>query len=368
MPWCRIDTTVPGGNLAILSATEHGEVVDLVAEPEQRGGSEPWFWWRFRIHAQGAGRIRLRLRGRSVFAGTGPVLRGPDGIWRRVPSSADTVELPITADGVWDAALAHPYQLSDWEAWCARRPTHPLLRHATLAVSRSGRSVPYVEVGAGRALRVSVSARHHACECMAGWALEGLLDAWLDDAACSRLRSEAALIAIPFVDLDGVEAGDQGKARSPHDHNADYEALIYPETRAIAALLPAWGGGSWRIALDLHCPWIGGPGHEHIHLVNCPDPGRAARQLAFAALVEAEDRSGLRYRADQTLAWGVDWNKAPPERRRSFSRWAGSQAGVRIAAGIEIPYAIANGSEVVPEACAAFGAALARAIAAWSPA
>ena len=36
---------------------------------------------------------------------------------------------------------------------------------------------------------------------------------------------------IPFVDIDGVENGDQGK-QAPHDHNRDYiNSPIYPETK-----------------------------------------------------------------------------------------------------------------------------------------
>jgi hypothetical protein len=365
--WCRIDTDVPGANLAVLGISEDGVGrVTLHAEPEQRGGTEEWFWWRFRIHADGPGTIRLHLRGRRCLAGSGPVLRGPDGAWRRVAATGvDTVELTISDAGVWDAALAHPYQLADWQAWSAGRSGHPMLAPGTLAVTRNGRDVPLLRVGTGNRLRVTISARHHACECMANWVLEGLLDAWLDHSGCDRLRREVELLAIPFVDLDGVEDGDQGKARAPHDHNGDYEALIYPETRAISTLLPSWGSGRWRMALDLHCPWVGGPGHEHIYLVNCPDPARAARQLAFAGLIEGLDDSGLGYQASGTLAWGTDWNRAPPERRRSFSRWAGSQPGMLIAAGMEIPYALARGTEVTPEKCRAFGRVLALAIAAW---
>ena len=35
-------------------------------------------------------------------------------------------------------------------------------------------------------------------------------------------RRNVEVLAIPFMDKDGVEEGDQGKNRKPRDHNRDY--------------------------------------------------------------------------------------------------------------------------------------------------
>ena len=78
---------------------------------------------------------------------------------------------------------------------------------------------------------------------------------------------------VPFVDKDGVEDGDQGKNRRPHDHNRDYggradgDHSIYASTRALRERIPAWSGGKLRVALDLHCPWIRGEHNEVIYFV-----------------------------------------------------------------------------------------------------
>ena len=58
---------------------------------------------------------------------------------------------------------------------------------------------------------------------------------------------------VPMMDVDGVENGDQGKERSPHDHNRDYEKDRYNSVRALkefAAPLDI------EFFLDLHCPGL----------------------------------------------------------------------------------------------------------------
>ena len=75
------------------------------------------------------------------------------------------------------------------------------------------------------------------------------------------------MLAIPFMDRDGVEDGDQGKNRTPHDHNRDYnERPLYPEVSALMKL-----GESLKprvlVATDLHCPHIRGEWNDRVYLV-----------------------------------------------------------------------------------------------------
>ncbi len=79
---------------------------------------------------------------------------------------------------------------------------------------------------------------------MATYALEGFLSAVLADDACGRQWQENwEVLAVPFLDKDGVENGDSGKNRAPHDHNRDYnEQPLYPE---IAALMKQ--GAKWQL-------------------------------------------------------------------------------------------------------------------------
>ena len=120
--------------------------------------------------------------------------------------------------------------------------------------------------------RVFLTARHHACEALASYVLEGLMDAVLADQQDGAwLREHVEFMVVPLVDKDGVEDGDQGKNRKPHDHNRDYIQTIYPSVREITRRVPDWSQGKLAITFDLHCPHIRGPHNEVIYFVGGRD-------------------------------------------------------------------------------------------------
>jgi hypothetical protein len=263
-----------------------------------------------------------------------------------------------------------PYQLSDWQRFTDSLPLSATVASDTLCTTRDGRPVPTLTLRsttAPPAHRVAVTCRHHCCEMMADYVLEGLARWALtaDEPAADWLRRHVELLLIPFVDLDGVERGDQGKGRRPHDHGRDYQRRSrYPATRAIRRLLPAWGHGRLRVGIDLHCPHISGPCNEVIYLVGLPEAGPALEQRRFSALLETARRGPLPFSAPDFLAFGAAWNTAQNYRDGiSFARWVAQIPGVALATTIEIPYADASGAEVNQETARAFGADLARALA-----
>jgi hypothetical protein len=175
------------------------------------------------------------------------------------------------------------------------------------------------------------------------------------------------LNVVPFVDLDGVENGEQGKNRKPRDHNRDYdERSLYPETKAIKNLVASWTGGPLRVAIDLHCPWIRGPHNEVIYMVGSADKSIAKEQERFARILQRVSSGPLPYDASDNLAFGTAWNTDKNyEQGTSFSRWAGRQSGIEMAASFEIPYANAGGKPVTPDSARAFGRDLAAALVAY---
>jgi hypothetical protein len=71
------------------------------------------------------------------------------------------------------------------------------------------------------------------------------------------------------VDKDGVEAGDQGKNRMPHDHNRDYgDNPIYPEIQAISDIAHKY---KIHFAIDFHCPALRGDIHKAMHFLGLAD-------------------------------------------------------------------------------------------------
>jgi len=200
---------------------------------------------------------------------------------------------------------------------------------------------------------------------MASYALEGIMEVVLADTDDGKwFRERVELLVIPFVDKDGVEDGDQGKNRKPHDHNRDYQGeSIYPSVRALRELVPAWSERRLKVALDLHCPYIRGPLNEVIYMVGSPSKTTWEQQCEFGKILEAVQTGPLVYRTENNLPFGEGWNTAQNYGSgKSCSRWASELDGIQLATSYEIPYATASGRAVTAETARAFGQDLARAL------
>ena len=216
--------------------------------------------------------------------------------------------------------------------------------------------------------RALLTCRHHACESIASYVLEGLMETVLTaeaqgDAAGIWLRDNVEFLVVPFVDKDGVEDGDQGKLRYPRDHNRDYDGdSVHATTGALRALVPAWSEDRLKIALDLHCPWIRGEHNEVIYFVGGPDERNWAQLQRFSTLLEDVRTELLPYHRSDNLPFGQGWNTAEnTSQGRSFSGWAGDLPGILLATTLETPYANVYDQTVTPDAARALGRGLAHA-------
>ncbi len=201
---------------------------------------------------------------------------------------------------------------------------------------------------------------------MANYVLEGLIGAVLEpDTDDTRwLAANVAFLAIPFVDKDGVEEGDQGKNRKPRDHNRDYAGdSVYPETKAIRELLPKWAGKGPALAIDLHCPYIRGETDHWIYQVGSSAEHIAPEQQRLTEILAEVARGPIPYAKTGILPFGKAWNTAGNySAGTSFARWAAGLESARLATSFEIPYATASGAEVNPASARAFGRDLAAAL------
>ncbi len=364
-----IDADFLGGNIVVEQIT--GDTVLL--RPDQRDSAEWWFYWYFRVRGAAGRTLRFQFSGRNPIGTQGPAVSTDAGrSWSWLgPQAVHGSSFSYTFDQEYDEVrfcFSIPYREADLQEFLRQYADSPCLAIGELCRTRKDRSVERLHVGnlgGDATYRVLLTARHHACESIASYALEGLVEAVLADTDVGRwFRDNVEVLAIPFVDKDGVEDGDQGKNRRPHDHNRDYLGeSIYPSVRAIRRFVPRWAKGKLKVAIDLHCPHISGKYNEIIYMVGSADSDVWRQQQEFASILESSREGPLPYSADSSLPFGTGWNTASNYgRHKSSSGWAAEQAGVRLATTIEIPYANVGTAVVTTDNARAFGHDLARAL------
>lgn len=364
-----VDAEFPGGN-AIIEKVEGDEVT---LRQDLRDTAGHWFWWNFRVRGAAGRTLTFRFTNGNVIGVRGPAVSLDGGkTWAWLGAGAvkgTSFSYAFPADAAEARfCFAMPYFEADLKAFLTRYAGNASLKVLSLTRSRKGREVERLHVGkldGPPRHRIAVTARHHACECMASYSVEGLIEAMLADTPDGQwFRANVEAMIIPFVDKDGVEDGDQGKNRKPRDHNRDYLGeSIYPETRAIREIVPKWAEGQLACAFDLHCPHIRGAYNEVIYIVGAETPEAWEQQTIFGKTLEAVRTGPLPYRAADNLPFGKAWNTgANYASGKSFSRWARELEGTRLVASFEIPYANAGGQTVTTESARAFGHDLAKAI------
>lgn len=362
-----IEAGFPGGNVKVVRV----EGAEVHIEPDMRECSGKWFYWAFRVSGAEGRTLNINLPAISMGL-LGPAVSTDGGAtWRWLydkPAERTRFSYTFANGEPVYFCLAFRYTSAEFEAFLRRYSDNPGLRRNILATSRRGREVPYLQLGARapqRGLRLFLSARHHACEMMASYVLEGIMEAILvsEEEWARWLRDNVEVTVVPITDFDGVEDGEQGKNRIPRDHNRDYgDDTIYPEVRAIKELAGAWGVDRKAVAMDIHCPYIyGGRYNERIYMVGNQDGLVWDEQQQLAGILERVAR-GLPYRAEDNLPFGQDWNHAGNYGAyMSCSRWFAVQPQIKLATAIEIPYAVASGEAVTDVSAREFGRSLAQA-------
>ena len=367
-PPIRVDADFPGGNIVVDSIA--GDTVTLHQDLRDTEGN--WFYWYFRVRGAAGRTLEFRFTESNASGTRGPALSlegGKTWAWlgtNAVKGKTFTCAIPPEAREA-RFCFAIPYLESNLKDFLKRHRSNRNLKAETLCQTPKGRKVELLRLGrldGDAEYCVLLTCRHHACEMIASYSLEGIMDEVLGDTNEGRwLRERMEFFLVPFMDKDGVEEGDQGKNRKPHDHNRDYDGESrYASVRAVRELVTRrLGSRKIAFALDLHCPSIRGPNNERIYFVGGPDQANWARVGEFAKVLEAEQRGPLHYRAADNLPYGQAWNtlEGLP---RSFGRWAAAQPNVRVGTSLEIPYANVSETTVTPQNARAFGHDLARAL------
>jgi len=357
-----IERNFPGGNIVVDSIA--GDTVTL--RQDRAETSEWWFYWCYRVRGAAGRKVRFVFSDGDVFAALGPACSGDGVNWRWlgracVQSYGAHVGFEYQF-GVGETemyfAFSLPYVQTDLARFLAR---HGEIQTTTLCQSEQGRAVELMCLPSRQGTyKLPLTARTHACEAMANYVLEGIFEHALGEEPTSAfLREHVDLVAVPFVDKDGVERGEQGKCRRPHDHNRDWtDSPRYATVRAVQQVIPAWRGVA-PVTLDLHCPWIRAEQNETIFFVG-PPPPHDAELYRLAEILEASRTGELRFRADGTYPFGDGWNKGTSATCGAYMR---QQVARGLAATLEVSYALADGQTVTADNARALGRDVGRALA-----
>lgn len=356
-----VTTDHPGGNGDLLGVD--GDAIRL--RPEIRDSSERWFYWHVALEPAFDGRLCVAFDDEFVSP-RGPAVRRPQEPWSWLGAdareSATAFAYDATAGERVQFALAPAYQVADFDAFLDGTDG---VERESLTTSEDGRAVPLVRTGRGED-HVFLTARHHACESTASYVLEGFLAA----CAAGDALDGVTVHAVPFVDVDGVERGDQGKNRAPHDHNRDYvdgNALtddvgpIYRSTRAVTEYVNGLATtGSLHATLDFHCPYKWGGDNDRPFFVEPAEDTPADVAALADALAERSAGDDLSF--DPTPGVGIHQFDGQSERLlHTFSRFA-EQAGADLATTFEVPYVGTEADPVTPHAARTLGRRLAAAL------
>jgi hypothetical protein len=230
------------------------------------------------------------------------------------------------------------YLQTNFEIFTAKHKTDSRFKLTELCKSRKGRKVESLNLGtddSAQKTKILLTSRHHCCEMTANYVIEGMLEEAMENPEILELIEFSV---VPFVDKDGVEEGDQGKNRKPHDHARDYiEDSLYPETKAIREFILK---NKTNIIIDLHCPGLYNGTNELIHIVGSEFCDNQRETDRYATLMEKKAVDLIPFSASDTIRFGTGWNTEKNfTQGKSLERWTAPLEFVDMSMAIEIPYA-----------------------------
>ena len=362
-----VHANVPGGN--ILVERIEGDSVFLRQDWRTSPSS---FYWLFAVSGAAARTLEFRFTAGPVFGIRGPAVSCDAGqSWAWLGTNVCLGETFRYTFGQTDHEIrfgvAIPYVEQDLERFLSHYATNAALKVGSLGHTPEGHVAEWLRAGRldGQAPhRILITCRHHPDETMANFVAEGLLQEVLNPAGAGPWFSENAEVCVaPFIDKDGVEAGNPGHRPVAQDPWFDYgDESHYTSVLALRARFDPRIGLPVRIALDFQCPGL----HEDkIRLIPSPGSQFATNFDRFSqALEQEQQRQGsLIYHASDNLPFGYRSNQTnADESQPSFMHWAQTLQGIELIAAVQLPYAAVGTQEVTPDSARAFGQGLALAI------
>ncbi len=348
-----VSSEFSGGNVAVT--TNEGAAVTFGAEPRaEKGGA----YWYFAATANEPGTVTFT----TTLGGIG--FQGP-----AISTDGGKTWKWLGLDQVTEASFSHdfakkgdtvrfsssiPYVQANLDAFVKENAGNPNLKTSVLTKSGKGRDVTLLKIGnEGPGVRpMLVTGRQHANESVSSYVLEGFLRAAVsNDPAGVEFRKKYVLYAVPLTDTDGVELGDQGKNRKPHDHNRDWtDKPIHAE---VIALMELDKEKNFKFALDFHCPTMRMDIHQRMYFAGqqAPPANNLAYMEEFGRLIKEGMPKGAPGGPAMMASAPITETTAP---KPMFSRYFGAKPGVVFVCTLEFPFSPPK-AEMNPPALLEYG-------------
>jgi hypothetical protein len=369
----------PGGNIIVDSIVEN----TVYVRPDQNGtdtAKGDWFYWQFQVEGAEGRQLQFYFNQEHAITRKGPSYSLDNAMnWSFLfpENLVDTNAITFSFDDndtLVRFGLTIPYVKTDWEWFVEANKDafEAYVKTSVLTETSNGRDVNYYTIKHPKQeIRriLFFTARHHACESTASFVLEGIMKSFLDRIGKNdALIQGIQLIAIPFMDLDGVQSGEQGKNRYPHDHNRDYQKFFYSEPRALDSLFTKLTDCKPTLIIDLHSPWIKYNQNETLFFIGQERIDFSAKLKDLANIIQSTHKGNLPFDSESAIfPFGKDWNnrtmtESLDNQLLSFSQWGAMQENVFLASTLEIPYANVKDVPVSKKNLREFGQALLEAL------
>jgi cytosolic carboxypeptidase protein 6 len=236
-----------------------------VTRPENRPiNPSPWF--AFRVRSATAKTITVQLTCEGTRLRYQPKISVDATHWVDLPAGAftpgpnpeeGTLRLEVGPEPLWVAAQ-EIVSGDALEAWSRTLERLPFVTRAEIGRSLRGKPLYKLDIDAtlngDKAGVIVLISRQHPPETTGSKALMRFVETVAADTPLARsFREKFAVLLVPLVNPDGVEAGHWRHNENGVDTNRDWGIFAQPETRAVRdAILAARKKGRLVLHLDFH--------------------------------------------------------------------------------------------------------------------
>lgn len=290
-----------GGNIEVVKAEDDR----IILKNELRDTGEDWFYWAFCVEGAAGRTLKFEFNEKNRVGYYGAAVSHDLYHWNWTENGVDesfTYTFAENENRVYFAhhMLYHPLRFFDFLQ--SRK-----MKADTLCISEKGNEIPAFKIGNGDK-HIILTARHHACESTGNYVLEGVLDSLIKNPI-----EGYTVFCVPFVDLDGVVNGDQGKSRMPYDHNRDYNTEKAPIYNSTAAIRKYADEHNTVLGFDFHSPWHKGGENDKVFIPQ-KSIEKAERLNRFGIIFEKNnsgDADATEYRHAFDMRANERWNVIP---------------------------------------------------------